>query len=158
MEIQNQTQNQTQAKEYQDVGARMKQVREREEWTQALMAKELEISLPMLQNYESGKNLVSSVVLQRLAKRGYDVNWILTESGTMKVDNRLSAGYNNDLLSSLIANTEIILFENRWQIMPGDKAAIITKLFARYNQSGGIDAEELKWALSLANTNKSAEP
>jgi transcriptional regulator with XRE-family HTH domain len=144
-------------KEFEEIGRRLREIREDGEWTQTAIAREISISAPMWQNYESGKHLVSGAVLQKLAIMGYDANWVLCGYGSIKMPKfteTASVGINAEILSDLIKQVEIIISTNDWFITPQDKADIITPLFVKYNQTQIIDIDEVRWATKLANKNK----
>jgi transcriptional regulator with XRE-family HTH domain len=67
---------------------RIKIVRESLGMSQTAIAKAAESSLPSWQGYEAGKNVPGGKVLEALARLGFNINWILTGEGQM----RLSGG------------------------------------------------------------------
>ena len=141
-------------KKFADVGTRLREIREDLGWTQVEMAKEFGLSKLMIKNYESGNNLVSVGGMKVLSALGYDINWLLSESNSMKINTHQATGYNPEILSDLILQTETIIAENDWAITAQNKANIITRLFSAYNHTGEINSDELRWALGLANTNR----
>lgn len=72
---------------------RLKEIRANQGLSQALIAKELGCSLPAWQGYESGKNIPGGKVLKRIAELGYNLNWVLTGDGPI----RLSEGEKDKL-------------------------------------------------------------
>jgi transcriptional regulator with XRE-family HTH domain len=70
---------------FQEVGSRLRELREYLKKTQAEMSADLGVSLPMFQNYEAGKHLISAVGIKALVGMGYSANWILCDKGEMKI-------------------------------------------------------------------------
>ena len=56
------------------------------EMTQAILANELGISRMTYVRYEKGERNIPSDVLIKLAELGYDVNWLLTGAGNMRIE------------------------------------------------------------------------
>src|SRR6266568_9453234 len=68
-----------------DIATRFKVVRESLGHSQRDMAKALNSSLGALQSYESGKSVPGGNVLEALARMGFNVNWLLTGLGNMRL-------------------------------------------------------------------------
>jgi transcriptional regulator with XRE-family HTH domain len=68
---------------------RFKLIRNIEGKTQKDFAKTLDVSIPAIQNYESGKSYPSGRILKSLAMRGYSTDWLLIGRGEMKAENLL---------------------------------------------------------------------
>jgi len=64
---------------------RIKIVRESLGKNQKEMAISLEASLSAIQSYESGRQLPGGKVLDTLARMGFNVNWLLTGEGEMRL-------------------------------------------------------------------------
>ncbi|MBF0603742.1 MAG: helix-turn-helix domain-containing protein [Nitrospirae bacterium] len=62
---------------------RMKRVRSYLGVTQKIMSDKLGLGVSTWQQYELGKSLPGTETLQKLAKLGFDVHWILTGEGSM---------------------------------------------------------------------------
>lgn len=73
---------------------RLKRVRESLGYTQKEMAKAISTNPQTWQVYEAGKSVPGGNVLEALARMGFNVNWILTGNGPI----RLSEGEKNRLL------------------------------------------------------------
>lgn len=81
---------------YQEVGKRLRVIRESLKKTQAEMSADLGVSLPMMQSYEAGKHLISPVGIVALVEMGYNANWFLCAKGEMKItDTTASATVDN---------------------------------------------------------------
>ena len=94
MKDKNQTQKIKVIQQFHDVGKRLREIREYLKKTQADMSVDLGVSLPMLQNYESGKHLISPVGILALAKLGFDLNWLMTGVNRMMV---IEGGWEPDI-------------------------------------------------------------
>ena len=70
---------------------RLKKIRAQLDLSQSGISKELGCSFPAWQGYESGKNVPGGKVLKQLAKKGFNVNWILTGEGPVKLSERENA-------------------------------------------------------------------
>lgn len=73
---------------------RLKQIREHLKKTQKEIAGDVSVSVQMWQTYEAGKSVPGGNVLEALARMGFNVNWILTGDGPI----RLSEGEKDRLL------------------------------------------------------------
>lgn len=73
---------------------RLKQIREHLKKTQKEIAGDVSVSVQMWQTYEAGKSVPGGNVLEALARMGFNVNWILTGDGPI----RLSEGEKKRLL------------------------------------------------------------
>lgn len=65
---------------------RLKQVRDSRGFTQKEMAKAISTNPQTWQVYEAGKSVPGGNVLEALARMGFNVNWILTGVGPMKLN------------------------------------------------------------------------
>jgi transcriptional regulator with XRE-family HTH domain len=146
--------NKNKAKEFQDVGKRLREIRDEEDLTQVEMASKLGISVPMLQNYEAGKNLVSASALVILAGMKVDINWLLAGDVMTKFAVNKADVINPELLTDLIEQFETIVVSKKLVISPKDKALLINRLLPKYNLAEKVDKEELTWLAEFANTNK----
>lgn len=72
-----------------NLAERLKQARESLSYTQKEMAKAASVTLQTWQVYEAGKSVPGGNVLEALARMGFNVNWILTGLGSMRL---VSAG------------------------------------------------------------------
>ena len=146
--------NKNKTKEFQDVGKRLREIRDEEDLTQVEMASKLGISVPMLQNYEAGKNLVSASALVILAGMKVDINWLLAGDVMTKFAVNKADVINPELLTDLIEQLETIVVSKKLVISPKDKALLINRLLPKYNLAEKVDKEELTWLAEFANTNK----
>lgn len=141
-------------KEYLEVGVRLRRVRSEEDWTQVKMAEKLDISVPMLQNYEAGRNLVSSNLLIQLANMKVDINWLLVGDVAPLYSTKKSNIINSEMLVELIEKLEMLIIAEKMSISARDKASLIARLIPKYSDVGKIDTDELCWLAQLANSNK----
>ncbi len=87
MGTKNQNQKEKIVQPFQEVGSRLRELREYLKKTQAEMSADLGVSLPMLQCYEAGKHLISPVGIKALVGMGYNANWVLCDKGEMEIAN-----------------------------------------------------------------------
>lgn len=71
-----------------EIAARLRQVREALNKTQAEMAQLVDVSMSAWQKYEYAENLPGARSLARLLELGIDANWVLTGAGSMFLANR----------------------------------------------------------------------
>jgi transcriptional regulator with XRE-family HTH domain len=68
---------------------RFKEIRNHEGQTQKEFAETLGISIPAIQNYESGKSYPTGRILESLAMKGYSIDWLLIGRGEMSTEQLL---------------------------------------------------------------------
>lgn len=68
------------------IASRLRQVREHARMKQEEMAEFLDISPRSWQDYERGKSMPGGKVFERLSALRYNVNWIFTGEGVMRLD------------------------------------------------------------------------
>jgi transcriptional regulator with XRE-family HTH domain len=84
----------------------MKQIRHHEGFSQKELAEKLNTSFRTIQSYEIGKSIPGGKVLRELAKRKFNINWLLTGEGNMKQDGyKFEDAYSPTML-------DVGLFEN----------------------------------------------
>jgi transcriptional regulator with XRE-family HTH domain len=147
--------SQVSEKDCKNVGMRLKEVREYLNMFQEEMANTLGVSPTMYQNYENGRNLLSSAALLKLTEidptklnhssAKINTHWLLTGVGALQIVNRPEGCFDSKLLSELIENLENVLLKNDWSLTPYSKGSIIARLFAKFSKTGEIDLEELNW-------------
>jgi transcriptional regulator with XRE-family HTH domain len=70
------------------LAGRLKLIRESLGMSQSTMAKAADSSLPSWQGYEAGKNVPGGKVFEALARMRFNVNWLLTGEGEMRLEGR----------------------------------------------------------------------
>lgn len=68
-----------------DLAERLKEIRGVVRYTQKQMGAALSVTVQMYQAYEAGKNVPGGNVLKGLAGIGFNVNWLLTGKGEMRL-------------------------------------------------------------------------
>lgn len=70
------------------VQSRLKQIRKSRELNQEEFANILGVSKNSCQRYETGEREIKYAVLEKINKMGYNVNWLISGEGNMKVGDR----------------------------------------------------------------------
>jgi transcriptional regulator with XRE-family HTH domain len=133
---------------YGEVGGRLREMRLKLGITQAEMAAKLGVSLPMLQNYESGKHLVSSSALIIIAKQKYaDIEWLLC-------GDQAGLDWWTETMKNIIEGVETQLEVRQWTMPPDKKASIVYKFLNDSRKYGAFDDQDLKFAVEMAHSTR----
>lgn len=130
------------------IGERLTQERKRLGLSQLDFAKQAQVSLSSQKRYETGERAPDTSYLEGIKRIGVDVNYVINDR-----KRRYSLGDRNPdsaLLARVIESVETVLANSGLVLDPDKKARTVVRLYKAFRESGSVDFQLVKEAISLA--------
>jgi len=125
--------------EYKGYAKRLLEIRQALNINQSVIKNDVGCSLASWQEYETAKSAPNAKVLEALVEKGFNVNWILTGRGEMKITDKpvtTASSLNYKALKIIIKTIENEILNNEANLSPSGIAQIVAATYDAFITAG----------------------